>query len=139
MRTVVALGVLGLVFAVSASGSTPSAQILFTAAAGTSTDIVTLDADATSYRNLTPGQAAFYVADSDGSWSPDGSKIAFTSHRDSNVGSEVYVMNADGSNQRRLTHDGPDGVPDPGRWRLRVLAPVVAEGRHDRVPEERQQ
>jgi Tol biopolymer transport system component len=35
------------------------------------------------------------------SWSPDGSKIAFTSGRDGN--SEIYVMNADGSGQTRLT------------------------------------
>ena len=35
-------------------------------------------------------------------WSPDGSKIAFCTHRDGNW--EVYVMNADGSGQRRLTH-----------------------------------
>ncbi|MEP7199616.1 MAG: DUF5050 domain-containing protein, partial [Chloroflexota bacterium] len=35
------------------------------------------------------------------SWSPDGSKIAFTSNRDGHY--EVYVMNADGSEQTRLT------------------------------------
>ena len=36
-------------------------------------------------------------------WSPDGSRIAFTSQRDRN--DEIYVMDADGSNQRRLTND----------------------------------
>src|SRR6266852_3536473 len=35
-------------------------------------------------------------------WSPDNKKIAFTSDRDGN--SEVYVMNADGKNVRRLTN-----------------------------------
>jgi TolB protein len=35
-------------------------------------------------------------------WSPGGRKIAFGSERDGNV--ELYVMNADGSDQRRLTH-----------------------------------
>ena len=34
-------------------------------------------------------------------WSPDGSKIAFTSFRDGN--GEIYVMNADGSAQNNLT------------------------------------
>jgi Tol biopolymer transport system component len=34
-------------------------------------------------------------------WSPDGQKIAFTSNRDGNP--EIYVMNADGSDPRRLT------------------------------------
>jgi len=37
-------------------------------------------------------------------WSPNGRKIAFVSDRDGNQ--EVYVMNADGSGQRRLTHRG---------------------------------
>jgi TolB protein len=35
-------------------------------------------------------------------WSPDGSKIAFTTNRDGNP--EIYVMNADGSNVRRMTN-----------------------------------
>ncbi len=36
-------------------------------------------------------------------WSPDGKWLAFGSHRDSNW--EVYVMRADGSEQRRITSD----------------------------------
>ncbi len=52
-------------------------------------------------------------------FSPDGAKIAFTSHRSWNDNTEIYVMNADGSNQIRLTsnagHDfqpawSPDGT-----------------------------
>jgi hypothetical protein len=39
--------------------------------------------------------------DSQPAWSPDGSKIAFTSTRDGSR--QVYVMTADGTNQRRLT------------------------------------
>ena len=35
-------------------------------------------------------------------WSPDGSQLAFTSSRDGN--SELYTMDADGKNLRRLTH-----------------------------------
>ncbi len=47
------------------------------------------------------------------SWSPDGTRIAFTSRRDGN--SEIYVMNADGSEQTRLTNDpGEDTHP---AWR----------------------
>ena len=37
-------------------------------------------------------------------WSPDGRKIAFVSDRDGTF--EVYVMNADGSGQQRLTQHG---------------------------------
>jgi Tol biopolymer transport system component len=41
------------------------------------------------------------------SWSPDGRYIAFASQRDGNP--EIYLMNADGTDQRRLTHfDGED-------------------------------
>jgi TolB protein len=35
------------------------------------------------------------------SWSPDGKKIAFESLRDGNW--EIYVMNADGSEKKRLS------------------------------------
>jgi TolB protein len=41
---------------------------------------------------------------SDPAWSPDGRRLAFGSDRDGDL--EVYVMNADGSGQRRLTHRG---------------------------------
>src|SRR4051812_25621553 len=106
MRAALMLGVLALLTAVPAAGSTPNARILFNEGG----DLVTLDADGTTFRNLTPGNATFYVSDSEGSWSPDGSRLVFTSHRDSNVSTEIYVMDAGGSNQQRLTHDGPDGV-----------------------------
>jgi Tol biopolymer transport system component len=40
------------------------------------------------------------------SWSPDGSRLAFSSSRDGN--SEIYVMQADGSNQTRITRSPLD-------------------------------
>lgn len=51
----------------------------------------------------------------DPAWSPDGSKIAFSSGRDGS--SEIYVMDANGENQRRLTYDcissgHPSWTPD---------------------------
>ena len=53
--------------------------------------------------------------DRDPAWSPDASKIAFSSNRDGNP--EIYVINADGSNMVRLTNnpfvdDMPAWSPD---------------------------
>ena len=48
--------------------------------------------------------------DAEGSYSPDGSKIIFTSFRDGDA--EIYIMDADGSNPRRITETpGYDGGP----------------------------
>jgi tol-pal system beta propeller repeat protein TolB len=50
--------------------------------------------------------------DTEPAWSPDGKRIAFASLRDGNK--EIYVMNTDGSNLRRLTND-PASDSSP-RW-----------------------
>ncbi len=42
------------------------------------------------------------LGDVEPAYSPDGSRIAFTSFRDANA--EIYVMNADGTAQTRLTN-----------------------------------
>ena len=42
------------------------------------------------------------------SWSPDGSKIAFVSYRDEN--DEIYVMDSNGTNSRRLTYNSSRDV-----------------------------
>lgn len=49
-------------------------------------------------------------------WSPGGLKIAFVSYRDNHA--QPYVMDADGSNQRRLTSTGPLSTMTCGgpRW-----------------------
>ena len=60
-------------------------------------DIWTMAVDGTDRARLTTDPAE----DFDPSWSPDGSRIAFRSHRDGNE--EVYVMAADGSQERNLS------------------------------------
>ena len=72
--------------------------------------------------------------DVDPVFSPDGTKIAFTSGRDGN--DEIYVMNADGTGQTNLTNDAgvdlnpvfsPDGTKiafesfRDGNWEIYVL------------------
>jgi hypothetical protein len=45
-------------------------------------------------------------------WSPDGSQLAFISNRVGEDNWEIFLMNADGNNQRRLTYsDELDGIP----------------------------
>jgi Tol biopolymer transport system component len=69
-------------------------------------DIFEADPDGSNLKRLTdaPGY------DAEGSYSPDGKFIVFTSMRDGDQ--EIYVMNADGTDQKRLTSGkGYDGGP----------------------------
>ncbi len=62
-------------------------------------------------------------------WSPDGKKIAFASNRDGN--NEIYVMNADGSAQKRLTFaPGRDAHPawSPDGKRIAFQSPRDGDG-----------
>src|SRR5918994_3352399 len=64
-------------------------------------------------RRLTFTKGSDGVLGDDGmpDFSPDGRRIAFTSNRDQQ--GEIYVMNADGSGQKRLTRrPGDDWAPD---------------------------
>lgn len=56
----------------------------------------------------------FYGLDLGPTWSPDGTKIAFSSRRNGSANPEIYVMNADGSNQTRLTNNSFED--DDPKW-----------------------
>jgi Tol biopolymer transport system component len=79
----------------------PDGQTLaFSAKEGHSSDIYTVGLDGGGQRRLTKNPAE----DITPSWTPDGSSILFGSNRGRGVyNGDLWVMKADGSNQRRLT------------------------------------
>ena len=69
-------------------------------------DIYRANADGSNLRRLT----SYGVYTAEGTLSPDGSTIVFTSLKDGDL--DIYTMNADGTNVRRLTSTpGYDGGP----------------------------
>ena len=95
-------------------------------------DVWVMNPDGSGQRSLTPA-AHWWSGGS--AWSPDGRKLAFTRRaREWAAGkAHIYVMNADGSERRRLTLRGgspawsPDGkmiaVDGGQRWRLDPTPP----------------
>jgi len=67
-----------------------------------------MNADGSDIIHLTPNGGAC----ENPSWSPDGSKIAFVSSRNGIIDSpyEIFLMNADGSNQKTLIKYGEEGL-----------------------------
>jgi TolB protein len=78
-------------------------------------DVYVINADGSGRTRLTDNPAE----DFDPVWSPDGTQIAFRTHRDGDE--EVYLMNADGSDQRNLSNAPNCGDYSPawspnGEW-----------------------
>lgn len=82
--------------------SPDGSKIVFEAVKDGKSAVYTVQAaDGSGLQKLTGGEAS----DGQPKWSPDGRQIVFISDRDGH--SQLYLMNADGSQQRRLTN-----VPD---------------------------
>jgi Tol biopolymer transport system component len=100
--------------------------ILFTSDQDGKEELFVMNPDGSNVRRLTvtPGSGAFgtpqYTYSSFGAWSPDASRIAFTSNRPwpgdpDNLSrrTDIYLMNADGTELQRLTdHEAADLDPD---------------------------
>ena len=93
-------------------------KILFDSERDGNREIYVMDADGGNQIRLTRNNAA----DTTSTWSPDGSTIAFASNRDTGppynpYNLDIYLMNSDGSNVRRIVDDpefdaGPHWSPD---------------------------
>lgn len=94
--------------------SPDGSRIVFDSNRSGSFDVWTMRADGGDLTDLTPDSPAF---DAMATWSPDGRRIAFTSDRGVGADFNVEVMDADGSNVRRLTRgvrddEQPSWSPD---------------------------
>jgi Tol biopolymer transport system component len=102
---------------------------------GPGTEIYAMRSDGSEMRRLTQNN----VLDSHPDWSPDGERVVFVSHPDSIPGQsnrrpDIFVMNEDGSEMRRLfqsslyaTH--PSWSPDGSRIAFENYDPAVGESR----------
>ena len=106
----------------SPSWSPDGKRIAFVSARAGNSEIYVMGANGGNQRNLTNDRHN----DRSPSWSPDGKRIAFTSDRDWLLDKdgwptyEIYVMDADGRNQRNLSNNdsdewGPSWSPDGKR------------------------
>ena len=106
----------------SPSWSPDGKRIAFSSDRDGNYEIYVMDADGNNPQRLTDND--FF--DTSPSWSPDGKRIVFMSWRDGHfigefgLSSEIYVMDADGGNEQRLTENrksdsSPSWSPD-GKW-----------------------
>lgn len=93
------------------AGELAGYQLLVTSIRTGDTELFLVDPDTGDARNLTcsPTSEERYPA-----WSPDGSRIAFTSNRDGAY--NLYVMDANGGNVKQLTHEKAPAVCYMPSW-----------------------
>lgn len=79
-----------------------------------SNDIAVVNADGTSFTDLTPDPLPGIWIDRDPSWSPDGTRIVFSSNRSGTT--RIWIMNADGSSPVFLTQSLTSGQERQPVW-----------------------
>jgi tetratricopeptide (TPR) repeat protein/predicted Ser/Thr protein kinase len=115
----------------------PDGRILYSGCWRDACGIIAMRADGTN-----PVQVVAGSTETNPESSPDGKQVAFMSQRDGNW--EVYIVNLDGSNLRRLTHSAAnDGLPTwspdgqfiafatdrDGRWAVWAMRPDGSQQR----------
>lgn len=79
-----------------------------------SNDIATVNADGTGFTDLTPDPLPGIWIDRDPAWSPDGSRIAFSSNRSGTQ--RIWIMNAEGANPVFVTQNNTSGQERQPVW-----------------------
>ena len=106
------------------SWSPDGKRIVFSSGRDGNREIYVMDADGGNQQRLTQDDQKGYSP----SWSPDGKRIVFSSEREGhfrdnhgNITYEIYVMDADGSNEQRLTENAVyEGQPSWSRDGKRI-------------------
>ena len=79
-------------------------RVVFSTQRDGNSELYVVNADGSGLTRLTNSPGPEFVGSQ--AWSPDGSRIVFTSSSEGQQSSEIYVMNADGTGVVRLTQDG---------------------------------
>jgi Tol biopolymer transport system component len=117
-RAQITSGGQGMVRNIQPSWSPDGSTIAFLREINSDGAIYVVQSDGTELHRVAATRPTFYTG-AEPAWSPDGSKIAYTNGVNSGIsrygpppGQEIFVVDADGSGERRLTELAPKLVAD---------------------------